>query len=117
MKDKITESCFKRIIDCNEEIENSGGAEHFEVVCKREIQLALKQQEQRIMDMVRYYGKDTWSDVWDCIESGLEPHELEEKGKQAHDIEKENLLKRMQDPDFPVSVEENTVEALNKAMR
>ena len=88
MKDKITESCFKRIIDCNEEIENSGGAEHFEVVCKREIQLALKQQEQRIMDMVRFYGKDTWSDVWDCIESGLEPHELEEKREKQTLIEK-----------------------------
>jgi len=28
----------------------------------------------------------------------------------------ERLLKRMQDPDFPIYVEENTLEALNKTM-
>lgn len=31
-------------------------------------------EQQRVMDMVRYYSKDAWSQVWDCINAGVEPY-------------------------------------------
>jgi hypothetical protein len=53
---------------------------------KKEIQKALttaynkgvEDEREKVMHMVRWYSKDTWSDVWDCLLAGFEPHEWDE---------------------------------------